>query len=211
MSSEILKKAYVGMQCFWGVESSFAQLKGVLKTRVGYAGGQTPNPTYYNIADHTEITELQYDENITSYKEILNWFFSHHDCFDVHKKQYQSAILYVDSQQKELAENAINEQKKKNERKEIQTYLQKFDRFYQAEDYHQKYWLRCQSNILKELKLSDEELVDSTLAAKVNAYLGGYQDFDVLTDLQKQFKLDSNLVNLIRQIAEAGGDPRSCH
>jgi peptide-methionine (S)-S-oxide reductase len=48
-----LQLAYVGMQCFWGVESSFARLPGVIKTRVGYAGGTTQSPTYYNIGDHT--------------------------------------------------------------------------------------------------------------------------------------------------------------
>lgn len=89
--------------------------------------------------------------------------------------------------------------------------MEKFDKFYQAEDYHQKYWLRCQNSIYKALNLSDAELVDSVLAAKVNAFLAGYQKYEVLDELAKEHNLDPALVNKIRAIAEAGGDPRSCH
>lgn len=52
-AAAVLQRAYVGMQCFWGVESSFARMPGVMKTRVGYAGGTTPSPTYQSIGDHT--------------------------------------------------------------------------------------------------------------------------------------------------------------
>ncbi|RCN26785.1 peptide-methionine (S)-S-oxide reductase, partial [Ancylostoma caninum] len=63
-----LSRAYLGMQCFWG-ESAFAKLKGVKKTRVGYAGGTTVNPTYRNIGDHTEVTEVQFDPSLISYRQ----------------------------------------------------------------------------------------------------------------------------------------------
>lgn len=66
-------------------------------------------------------------------------------------------------------------------------------------------------NYVFQLKLTDSDLIGSELAAKVNAFLGGYQDFNVLEDLAKQYKLNDNLVKVIREIAEAGGDPRSCH
>ncbi|KAH7727374.1 peptide methionine sulfoxide reductase [Aphelenchoides avenae] len=204
-----LKKAYWGIGCFWG-ESALAKIRGVEKTRVGYAGGTSVNPTYTNIGDHTEITEVSYNPDVVSYSDLLTWFFSHNDPTEHHKKQYQSAILYVDPEQKELAEAAVAEEQKKRSKK-VETYVQKLDKFYQAEDYHQKYWLRCQPRIHKALNLSDAELVDSVLAAKINAYLAGYNDFDELERLSKEHNLDKQLVSEVQAIARAGGDPRACH
>uniref|UniRef100_A0A915D1T7 peptide-methionine (S)-S-oxide reductase n=1 Tax=Ditylenchus dipsaci TaxID=166011 RepID=A0A915D1T7_9BILA len=190
-----LKQAYLGMQCFWGVESTFAKLGGVKKLgHVGYAGGDMLNPTYANIGDHTEITEVQYDENLCSYKEILDWF---------------SRITI--RHQKATAEEALKNEQKKYGSRAVQTYLKKLDKFYQAEDYHQKYWLRCQRSIFKQLKLSEAEVVNSVLAAKINAYLAGYDNFAELKSLATEYKLNDNLVTVIEEIARAGGDPRACH
>jgi len=205
-----LKRAYFGMQCFWGVESSFAKLHGVKKTRVGYAGGTTINPTYRNIGDHTEITEIQYEENVTSFHDLLEWFFSHHNPVVHNKKQYQSAVLFVDDEQRALSEEALDRIQKKFGRKP-DTYVTKLDRFYQAEDYHQKYWLRCRQDVYRQLKLSDPELVDSTLAAKVNAFLAGYDDSEVLHKLADEHSLPPSLVETIKEIVRSGGDPRACH
>ncbi|KAK0394688.1 hypothetical protein QR680_000875 [Steinernema hermaphroditum] len=205
-----LQKAYVGMQCFWGAESSFAKLAGVLKTRVGYAGGSSAAPTYKSIGDHTEITEVIFDDSIVSYAAILDWFFSHHDPTVHRKKQYRSGILYVNDEQKKLAEEAL-EKARKNFTSELETYIQPFAEFYVAEDYHQKYWLRCQKDIHEQLQLSDQELIDSPLAAKVNAFLAGYSNFDVLKSLQKEYNLNEALAAHIEDIAKRGGDPRACH
>jgi peptide-methionine (S)-S-oxide reductase len=206
-----LKRAYYGIGCFWG-ESGLAKLNGVVKTRVGYAGGTTVNPTYTSIGDHTEITEVQYDPDACTYGDLLEWFFAHNDTTTPQKKQYQSAILYVDDEQKELAEKTIQEKQKKLTARKIQTYVKKLDKFYQAEDYHQKYWLRCQPHIFKALKFtSDKDVVESELAAKVNAFLAGYDRFDVLERLQKQHNLSPQLVEEIQDIARCGGDPRACH
>lgn len=208
-----LHRAYVGMQCFWGVESSFARLPGVKKTRVGYAGGTTQSPTYHNIGDHTEITELQFDPSLSSYEEILGWFFSHHDPTLKHKKQYQSAILYVDSEQKSAAEKMLLEsvKRKYGRNNKVETYVQALDKFYQAENYHQKYWLRTQSAVYRELNLTDADLVDSTLAAKINAFLGGgFTDFDVLEQLKQEHGLSQTVVSLVERIARQGGIG-NCH
>ncbi|VDK56988.1 unnamed protein product [Cylicostephanus goldi] len=101
----------------------------------------------------------------------------------------------------------------------IETYVEKLDKFYQAEDYHQKYWLRC-SRIFDELNLSDAQVVDTTLAAKVsanysrkqmNAYCAGYTDFSELEELKKQHGLSESLVERVKKMASSGGDPRACH
>ncbi|VDM42058.1 unnamed protein product [Toxocara canis] len=199
------RRAYVGMQCFWGVESSFAKIDGVMRTRVGYAG---------------EITEVQFDEKVVSYERLLDWFWEHHNPTERHKKQYQSAILYIDDEQKRIAEQGLKHIQEKYGNQKVETYVKKLDQFYQAEDYHQKYWLRCQSAVLSkrqereyrfQLNLNDQQVVESTLAAKVNAFLAGYDNFDVLKNLAAQHHLSDDVTKLIEEIARSGGDPRACH
>ncbi|CAB3404856.1 unnamed protein product [Caenorhabditis bovis] len=203
-----LKAAYFGLQCFWG-ESAWAKLKGVDITRVGYAGGQQPNPTYKAILDHTEITEVQYNDQIISYEKLLDFFWKHHDPTEKRKKQYRSAILYVDDQQKELALKSFEEAKKKFG--EIETYVEPLDKFYQAEDYHQKYWFRNRKDLFDELKLDNEAVATGKLATKLNAYAAGYQRFEELDELQKQYKLSDDYVKRVKDFALSGGDPRACH
>ncbi|KAL3994031.1 Peptide methionine sulfoxide reductase family protein [Acanthocheilonema viteae] len=199
------------MQCFWGAESTFAKLDGVLATRVGYAGGTTVLPNYRSIGDHTETTEIQFDEKIISYDKILDCFWENHDPTEVYKKQYKSAILYVNDQQKDIAQQSVKKIQEKYGNKKLDTYVQKLVRFYQAEDYHQKYWLRCQTAIFKKLNLSDEEMVTSLLATKVNAFLAGYKNFDVLKQLADKYRLDDDVIKLIESIAMAGGVAGACH
>ncbi|EJW87342.1 peptide methionine sulfoxide reductase [Wuchereria bancrofti] len=206
-----LQKAYLGMQCFWGAESTFAKLDGVLATRVGYAGGTTAVPNYRNIGDHTEVTEVQFDENIISYNEVLDCFWRNHNPTKEYKKQYKSAILYVNDQQKEIVKQSLKKIQEKYNNRKLDTYVQKLVQFYQAEDYHQKYWLRCQTAIFKKLNLNNEEVVSSLLAAKVNAFLAGYTNFDLLKQLANQYQLDNDVTKLIESIALTGGDTSACH
>lgn len=205
--------AYLGMQCFWGSESTFALLPGVLKTRVGYSGGTSPSPTYQNIGDHTEIVEIQFNPELTKFKEIINLFYSKHNFTLPQKTQYKSVILYVDEEQKKIALEEMEKAKEKYNKNTIfYTFLQKFEKFYQAEDYHQKYWLRCENDIFKELNLSNSQLINSTLATKINGYLGGNskEDFNLLNILQKEYKLSDSLIKKIKEIALKGGIG-NCH
>uniref|UniRef100_A0A914NN61 peptide-methionine (S)-S-oxide reductase n=1 Tax=Meloidogyne incognita TaxID=6306 RepID=A0A914NN61_MELIC len=205
--------AYLGMQCFWGSESTFALLPGVLKTRVGYSGGTSPSPTYQNIGDHTEIVEIQFNPELTKFKEIINLFYSKHNFTLPQKTQYKSVILYVDEEQKKIALEEMEKAKEKYNKNTIfYTFLQKFEKFYQAEDYHQKYWLRCENNIFKELNLSNSQLINSTLATKINGYLSGNskEDFNLLNILQKEYKLSDSLITKIKEIALKGGIG-NCH
>lgn len=201
------------MQCFWGSESTFALLPGVLKTRVGYSGGTSPSPTYKNIGDHTEIVEIQFNPELTKFKEIINLFYSKHNFTLPQKTQYKSVILYVDEEQKKIALEEMEKAKEKYNKNTIfYTFLQKFEKFYQAEDYHQKYWLRCENDIFKELNLSNSQLINSTLATKINGYLGGNskEDFNLLNILQKEYKLSDSLITKIKEIALKGGIG-NCH
>ncbi|CAO4364913.1 unnamed protein product [Caenorhabditis nigoni] len=203
-----LERAYFGLQCFWG-ESAWAKLKGVVVTRVGYAGGKQPNPTYKNIKDHTEITEITYDPKVIDYSKLLAFFWKHHNPAERRKKQYQSAILYVNDQQKKFATETL--QQNKEAHGDIETYVEPLDKFYQAEDYHQKYWFRQKKTLFDELGLLDTQVAEGELATKLNAYCAGFLKFEDLDRLQKEYGLSQSFVDKVKEYALSGGDPRNCH
>ncbi|KAK6043549.1 peptide-methionine (S)-S-oxide reductase [Cooperia oncophora] len=207
-----LARAYLGMQCFWG-ESAFAKLKGVKKTRVGYAGGTTANPSYWNIGDHTEVIEVTFDPSLISYRQLLDFFWAHHNPAKRRKKQYRSAILYETEEEKMVAELTYAQAKEKHG--DIETYVAKLEKFHQAEDYHQKFWLRNNRDIFDELRMNDAQVANSELATKLvfqlNAYCAGYTEFSELEELRKQNGLSDALVERVKQYALSGGDPSACH
>ncbi|CAG2118036.1 unnamed protein product, partial [Medioppia subpectinata] len=148
----------------------------VIRTRVGYTGGTTLNPTYHKLGDHTETIDIQYDPNVTTFEKILDIFWANHSPTVCHKRQYMSAIFYHNSEQKQLAEESMKEAQKKLTQP-IQTRILPLDVFYEAEDYHQKYMLRKHSNLIKSLGLSDKQLIGGHIAARINGYLGHFGTF----------------------------------
>uniref|UniRef100_A0A0N4ZIF5 peptide-methionine (S)-S-oxide reductase n=1 Tax=Parastrongyloides trichosuri TaxID=131310 RepID=A0A0N4ZIF5_PARTI len=209
-------KAYFGMQCFWGSESRFARVIGVVGTKVGYAGGKKLNPTYKDIGDHTEVVEVTYNPAIVTYTDLLKVFWNSHSPFESRSKQYQSAILYLTEEEGDLARKSLEEFKNKsnlNDRK-IETYIQKITIFTDAEDYHQKYWLRNAPSLFSILKLEgkDDEIKNSTIAAKVNGYLGGESDYSELNVIGKDYGLTDNEIEyIIKQTSEISKSRISCH
>jgi len=143
----------------------------VLRTRVGYAGGTKPSPTYYSLGDHTETVELDYDPEVTSYSELLAMFWKNHDPGANCSRQYMSAIFYHDEEQKRLAEETKAEMERA---KRIKTQILPMGRFYNAEGYHQKYLLQRHPWLLQALDIDPEELVENHVAARLNGYVGGY-------------------------------------
>ena len=135
--------------CFWGIEKKFDLTKGVTKVEVGYTGGKTKNPTYeqvcYEETGYAEAVRVNFNENIITYKELLNVFWSCHNPTTLNRQgpdigiQYRSEIFYLDNKQKLEAEESkkiMNEIMFDNK---IVTVITKFDEFYLAEEYHQKY------------------------------------------------------------------------
>jgi peptide-methionine (S)-S-oxide reductase len=107
------ERAVLAGGCFWGMQDLFRKMPGVIKTRVGYTGGDVPNATYRNHGTHAEGIEIIFDPNIISYRRILEYFFQIHDPTTRHRQgndvgsSYRSAIYYVDEEQKRIAENTI--------------------------------------------------------------------------------------------------------
>ena len=134
--------------CFWKPDLEFEKLKGVKKTEVGYCGGNNSNTTYENVCtgttNHAEVVKVYYDENIISYKELLNFFFKIHDPTTLNRQgpdignQYRSEIFFEDEKQKKEATEVLNEFNKKLDGK-IQTNISKIKNYCKAEEYHQKY------------------------------------------------------------------------
>lgn len=159
-------------------------MEGVIRTRVGYAGGQKLNPTYRSIGDHSETIEIDYDPSRISYKDLLFVFWQSHDpTYKPWSRQYMSAIFYHNDEQRRLALETKALEENQRTRK-IHTDIMPFEKFYLAEDYHQKYELRRYKDLMKEFKAMyprDIDFVNSTAAARINGYVGGHgkpQDYE---------------------------------
>jgi peptide-methionine (S)-S-oxide reductase len=147
-----LSKALFGMGCFWGAEKMFWQTPGVVSTNVGYAGGQTPNPTYEEVCSggtgHVEVVRVFFDPSRVSYDELLRVFWEGHDPTQGMRQgpdvgtQYRSAIYYFDEAQRESAEAsrvAYQQRLREAGYGEITTEIAAAPTFYYAEPYHQQY------------------------------------------------------------------------
>ncbi len=156
-NSNIYKKAYFAGGCFWCMEESFDKINGVVKSTSGYSGGHLKNPTYkdviYKDTGHVEAIEIVYDPKKTSYQKLLNVFWKNIDPFDKYGqfcdkgKSYRSVVFYENKKQKNIIDGSIkNVEKKLNG--EVVTLVWKFEKFYEAEDYHQDYY---QKNFLRYL------------------------------------------------------------
>jgi methionine-S-sulfoxide reductase len=149
----------------------------VVRTRVGYAGGTLENPTYHRLGDHTETLQIDYDPARIRYEKLLELFWSEHDPTSrAWSTQYKAVVFYHDDEQKRLAEES-RERLAARLKRGITTEVIPFSRFYPAEAYHQKYYLRQNKRLLKDLQRyypQDAELMNSTAAARVNGYLGRF-------------------------------------
>jgi peptide-methionine (S)-S-oxide reductase len=147
--SEGLERATFAAGCFWGVEASFRGVEGVVKTRVGYAGGNTVNPTYEQVCSgasgHAESVDVWYDPELVSYDELLSTFWSIHDPTTPNRQgwdfgsQYRSAIFFGDAEQERLAV-ASRDQRQAELSRPIVTEIAPASAFYDAEEYHQRYF-----------------------------------------------------------------------
>jgi len=172
---------------------------GVVKSRVGYTGGSTRNPTYRSIGDHTETVALDFDPDKISYKELLDHFWSSHNPHSQsHNRQYMPAIFYHGTKQKLLAEETKDELQKQYSQP-ITTQILPAETFYNAEDYHQKYLLRQHRELLEGLNLSDEEIISSPVSCKLNAYISGHGNGEDLEKNCADFGLSQTQTSYVKK------------
>jgi peptide-methionine (S)-S-oxide reductase len=144
-----LQRATFAAGCFWGIEASFRKIEGVVRTSVGYAGGNTVDPTYEQVCSdttgHAEAVEVWFDPTLVSYDELLNVFWSIHDPTTRNRQgwdfgsQYRSAIFFHDADQEKLA-IASRDTRQGGSARPIVTEIVPAVPFYDAEDYHQRYF-----------------------------------------------------------------------
>lgn len=171
--------ATFGLGCFWSPDAYYGHLPGVVRTRVGYAGGTSSNPSYREMGDHTETVQLDYDPNQISYGQLLSSFWERHNpdnLKDYKGNQYRSLIVYHDEGQRESIRKHIHRLELQGQSVQATT-VAPYGEWYKAEDRHQKYYLKRYPDALAKVseQVGDEsELVDSTLAARLNGIAKGF-------------------------------------
>lgn len=159
-----LERATFAAGCFWGVEDAFLKMKGLKSTRVGYTGGNFPDPSYEDVCTdrtgHAEAIELEFDPNEISYKELLDFFWSIHNPTTKNRQgpdigsQYRSTIFYHNPEQENIARKSKQQLDDSNSlQNKIVTEIVPAATFYQAEDYHQKYYQKIGGGSCYHLKL----------------------------------------------------------
>ena len=140
--------AELALGCFWGPEIKFGKVDGIVKTEVGYCGGDSSKTSYKEVCtgntNHAEVVKLEFDPKIISYDKILEYFFEIHDPTTLNSQgpdigtQYRSEIFYLNENQKKIAEEIIELENQKLSRKVV-TKLSLLKNYCPAEEYHQKY------------------------------------------------------------------------
>ena len=140
--------AVLALGCFWEPEIKFSKIEGVIKTEVGYCGGNNPTTTYKEVCtgntNHAEVVKLYFDEKIITYEKILKIFFQIHDPTTLNSQgpdfgtQYRSEIFYLNDKQKVVAEKILKDIDKKLSG-EVVTKISLLKNYCPAEEYHQKY------------------------------------------------------------------------
>tara|TARA_B100001769_G_scaffold259055_1_gene238545 strand:+ start:380 stop:823 length:444 start_codon:yes stop_codon:yes gene_type:complete len=140
--------AVLALGCFWGPEIKFSKIEGIIKTEVGYCGGNSPTTTYKEVCtgntNHAEVVKLDFDEKTITYEKILKIFFQIHDPTTLNSQgpdfgtQYRSEIFYLNDNQKKIAEKVLKDINERLSGKVV-TKISLLKNYCPAEEYHQKY------------------------------------------------------------------------
>ena len=140
--------AVLALGCFWGPEIKFSKIEGIIKTEVGYCGGNSATTTYKKVCtgstNHAEVVKLDFDEKIITYEKILKIFFQIHDPTTLNSQgpdfgtQYRSEIFYLNNIQKITAEKVLKDVNERLSNKVV-TKITLLNNYCPAEEYHQKY------------------------------------------------------------------------
>jgi peptide-methionine (S)-S-oxide reductase len=149
----------------------------VVRTRVGYAGGTKPEPTYHGLGDHTESFQVDFDPSRISFERLLELFWAEHDPTERPGAVQYRNILFFQDEEQEQAARASRERLAADLGAPVRTEVRRLERFWPAEDYHQKYGLRGDRHLMQVFVGlcggDGAPFRESPAAAKVNAYLAG--------------------------------------
>lgn len=165
-----LRRAYFALGCFWGTEARLGSLPGVVFTRVGFAGGSTPSPSYGAKGDHAETVEVLYDPRRTDYATLLEAFWSEHNPFAAVLWGNQvSAVFCTEASEVKVAHAVRSQRLRQGGSDPLSTRIAELPRFYPADDGHQKYYLAHDPDLLACLEAWGPAPWDFALATKLNA------------------------------------------
>ena len=165
--------AVLALGCFWGPEIKFSKIDGIIKTEVGYCGGDSPTTTYKEVCtgntNHAEVVKLDFDEKIISYEKILKIFFQIHDPTTLNSQgpdfgtQYRSEIFYLNDKQKIIAEEVLKDTNERLSGKVV-TKISLLKNYCTAEEYHQKYLEKDKMSLVEtdwlDKNLNDVKIID---------------------------------------------------
>lgn len=159
--------------CFWGPDATFGALPGVVRTRVGYAGGEELSPTYEHVKDHSEVVQVDYDPEETVFESLVDLAIDEHDPMRQPKKrQYQHVLFHETEDERAVIENALAAL----DVPAVETRVEPLDSFTVAEPYHQKFNLsgkRWATAAFDDADYDTADVRESPAAAKLNAVLAG--------------------------------------
>lgn len=179
----------------------------MLRTRVGYAGGTTPNPTYQSIGDHTEAISIDYDPTLLRYGDLLDHFWQGHRCqSEAYSRQYMNAVFSRNDVQQEAAQQSriAHAQKLNLPIDSVATPVIAIDQFTLAEFYHQNYRIAPHDRLRQFLESTYPDLksfADSTVATRLNSVLGSgdKQGWNLVLKELTEYGLPSDLESRIRE------------
>ena len=174
---------------------------------MGYAGGRKVDPTYRSMGDHTETTQVDLNPALISYEEVLRHVWASHDPRRNHfSRQYLNAIFWSGEAQQAAALETMAEVQARLGR-EVKTVIAPLERFYPAEDYHQKYYLRGHPALLGEFQRAgydDARFRESRVAARLNGYVSGFGQMAKLERELPSFGLSASAEAVLRRVVEEG-------
>ncbi|XP_078448353.1 peptide methionine sulfoxide reductase family protein [Wolffia australiana] len=172
-----LEVAVFALGSFWRSEAVFGCRPGVVKTTVGYAGGDKVNPEFRNLGNHAESVKIEYDPKIILFKQLLEVFWSSHDSRQVFGQgpdvgdQYRSIIFTNGTLEARLAAESKEREQTRSTSSLVTTQIHQLGAFYPAESDHQKFELKRNGFLLQLIgNPPEEEFIESTLASKLNSF-----------------------------------------
>jgi peptide-methionine (S)-S-oxide reductase len=168
--------ATFALGCFWGPEAQFGALEGVVRTRVGYAGGTKRNPTYHALGDHTEVFQVDFDPEESSFADLLDRVFQNHNPrHQSRNTQYQNIVFAATPGQREVLDEFLAAEEYSDTA--IETRIEQLGEFSLAEAYHQKHSLQSRPGLADAFEAADydnADLRESPAATKLNGHAGGH-------------------------------------
>jgi len=197
------KTITLAMGCFWGPAAEYATVEGVLRTRVGYSGGDLTQPSYDNLGNHVEIFEVDYDPDLISYADLVELYFVFYDASMRPISQRVKPVIYYRTDEEYTMATKIKQVIEAQSEDGIFAVIEPFEIFYLAEAKHQLSYLKQETSLYGEISQifeNDDQLILSILASKLNGFIPGYGNPEELAAIIEDSGLSQQSMHRIDEI-----------